>query len=89
MKTTTTTRFDNPLQPILDAELGHGNRIREVSEWLPHCRKLVVLDRPFKRKHTLSHGVEFEELNDPRYWKAEYRFEVEPGVWECISACGF
>ncbi|HBP1105790.1 hypothetical protein ACET47_08540 [Pseudomonas aeruginosa] len=84
----TIAHFNNPLQLILQAELGLGNRIREVSEWPPHCRKLVLLDRPFKTKHPLASGVEFEKLNDPHYWMAEYRFEVEPGVWECL-ACGF
>jgi hypothetical protein len=84
----TTVHFDNPLQPILQAELGRGNRVLEVSEWPPSCRKLVLLERPFRTRHPLAPGVAFETLNDPRYWKAEYRFEVAPGVWECL-ACGF
>jgi hypothetical protein len=61
---------------------------REVSEWPPRCRKLVLLERPFKRKHARAPGVEFEKLDDPHYWKAEYRFEVEPGVWDRL-ACGW
>lgn len=83
-----TAHFTGPLQLILQAELGRGNRIREASEWPPNCRMLVLLDRPFQRKHPLAPGVSFEKTNDPHYWKAEYRFEVAPGVWECL-ACGF
>lgn len=84
----TTTHFHNPLQLILQAELGSGNSIRETSEWPPHCRVLVLLDRPFKRRYALQPGVVFRKVNDPHYWKAEYAFEVEPGLWECL-ACGF
>lgn len=83
-----TARFDNPLQQILEAELDGGNRVREVSEWLPRCRKFVLLERSFKRRHLLAPGVEFESLNDPHYWMAEYRVEVEPGVWECLACAG-
>lgn len=83
----TPVHFQSPLQLILQEELGCGNRIREVSEWPPHCRRLVLLKRPFNRRHPLPPGVEFELLNDPHHWMAEYRAEVAPGIWECL-ACG-
>lgn len=82
------TYFLSPLQRILADELGSENRIREASEWPPHCRMLVLLDWPFKHQHPLEHGVSFKEMDDPHYWKAEYSFEVEPGLWECL-ACAF
>lgn len=84
----TPPHFRSPLQAILQAELGSGNRIREASEWPPLCRMFVLLDRPFRRRYPLPAGALFEKTDDPHYWKAEYRFEVEPGRWECL-ACGF
>jgi hypothetical protein len=87
-RATTDNHFRSALQSILQAELARGNRIRSAGPWPPTCRLLVLLDRPFRRRYALAPGVGFENLNDPHYWKAEYRAEVEPGVWECL-ACGF
>lgn len=74
-----------PLKKILDAELALGNSIQEVSDWPPKCHLLVVLKRPFSRSYELERHVEFAELNDRHYWKAEYRYRE--GV-QCL-ACGF
>lgn len=82
------TLFHSPLQHILASELGCGNSIREISDWPPHCRRLVVLDRPFKRRYPLQSGLTFHKINDRHYWKAEYRFELDAGLSECL-ACGF
>lgn len=84
----TPAHFSSPLQSILQAELARGNPIRSADPWPPHCCMLVLLDRPFQRKYPLAPGVTFKKVNDPYYWKAEYNFEVESGVWECL-ACGF
>lgn len=61
-----------PLQAILEAELGRGNRIVEVGAWPPHCRLLVMLAQRFHTSYPLADGVEFREIDDPHYWKAEY-----------------
>lgn len=82
------SHFSSPLQLILQAELISGNSIRSASAWPPRCRMLVLLDRPFQRKYPPAPGVEFKKSDDPHYWKAEYNFEMEPGLWECL-ACGF
>ena len=83
-----TVHFSSPLQVILQAELARGNQVRDASEWPPHCRMWVLLDRPFRRRYPLAPGVLFEKTNDPHHGKAEYRCEVAPGQWECL-ACGF
>lgn len=74
-----------PLQAILEAELAAGNRIAEVSSWPPKCSLLVILQRPFASKYAAAAGVEFAELNDSHYWKAEYRYNGGAQV----LACGF
>lgn len=61
-----------PLQAILEAELARGNTIAEIGEWPPHCRLLVMLAQHFHLSYPLAEGVEFREIDDPHYWKAEY-----------------
>jgi hypothetical protein len=63
-----------PLQAILDAELCSGNEVVEASDWLPKCELLVILRHPFRRAYATSTSVKFVEINDPHYWKAEYRY---------------
>jgi hypothetical protein len=63
-----------PLQAILDAELSAGNEVVEASSWPPKCELIVILRHPFRRAHATSEDVEFAEINDPHYWKAEYRY---------------
>ena len=74
-----------PLQSILMSELARGNSILSVGDWPPKCRLLVNLARPFRKKYALAADVEYEAINDPHYWKAEYRYK---GGLECL-ACGF
>ena len=74
-----------PLKKILDAELALGNSIQEVSNFPPKCFLLVILKRPFNRPYELEGCVEFAEINDPHYWKSEYRYR---GGAQCL-ACGF
>lgn len=57
------------LKFILDSELSLGNKIAEVStDWIP---LFIILNFPFKKRYEVE-GVEFEEINDPHYWKAQY-----------------
>lgn len=55
---------------ILDAELAAGNRVAGTMDngW----GKIVVLDQDFKLAHNPESRVEFIEVNDPHYWKAQY-----------------
>ncbi|MEL4181527.1 hypothetical protein [Roseateles sp. PN1] len=57
------------LQAILRAELQAGNAISESwSEW----GLGVLLRDPFHQTHYHSGRIEYRDLNDPHYWKAEY-----------------
>jgi len=73
------------LQSILDAELAAGNEIRDVGAGLPKCEVLIVLRKPFCRSYALAPPLEFVEINDPHYWKAEYQYD---GGRQTL-ACGF
>lgn len=72
------------LNALLAEELASGNQIAEVSEWLPACRKLVILDYRFSCAHDAV-ALEFREVNDPHYWFSEY---VADGGAE-VLACRF
>jgi hypothetical protein len=74
-----------PLQQILDAELARGNTVVASSPWGPGCRLLVLLKRPFGVLYPTAEGVEYVHVDDPHYWKSEYRFH---GGQE-VLACGF
>lgn len=72
-----------PLQAILKAELARGNRVLDRGEWPPHCDRFILLARPFGKRYPLIAGLAYELLDDPHYWKAEYRHGRE-----CL-ACAF
>jgi hypothetical protein len=74
-----------PLQAILEAELARGNTVVEVSSWPPKCRLLVLLKRPFHDRYAPADRVAYAHINDPHYWKSEYRFNDG----EEVLACGF
>ncbi|MBB6467192.1 hypothetical protein HNQ96_003071 [Aminobacter lissarensis] len=74
-----------PLQAILMSELSRGNSILSVGDWPPDCRLFVMLARPFRKKYATVAEVEYAAVNDPHYWKAEYRYR---NGLECL-ACGF
>lgn len=58
------------------------------AQYEQYYRRLVILDRPFRRRHPLQSGLTFHKINERHYWKAEYRFELDAGFSECL-ACGF
>jgi hypothetical protein len=70
------------LEAILRWELARGNKVRDQGAWPPNCPLLVMLDRPFGRRHG---GAVYEALNDPHYWQASYS---DPATGE-VLACGF
>ena len=73
------------LRRILDAELVAGNAIAEVADWPPHCELFVMLQRPFRCRHTPGPEVAFVAVEDRHYWKSE--FSVDGG--RQTLACGF
>lgn len=58
------------LLAILDAELAAGNRVAATMQngW----GSIVMLGQEFKVMHQAAGRVEFIEVNDPHYWKAQY-----------------
>ena len=63
------------LRTILEAELAAGNEVAETSLGWPDPDSVFVrLCEAFRsRPVPLPEGVEYQELNDPHWWKAEYR----------------
>jgi len=62
-----------PLQAILDAEFAHGNWVLDTGAWPPDCDVFVLLARPFCKRYPLAAGLAYEAIDDPHYWKVEYR----------------
>ncbi|QHT71244.1 GNAT family N-acetyltransferase [Rhodocytophaga rosea] len=62
------------LKPILEAEIAPGNEVSSASVGWPKPDSILVsMKKPFILKHEkYSANVEYNELNDPHYWKAEY-----------------
>ena len=75
------------LQELLNAELAAGNAIVEYRTGLYAADAvLVLLAKAFRaRPRNLPTGVEYREVNDPHWWKAEY---FRPATKHCI-ACRF
>ncbi|MCL2116543.1 MAG: hypothetical protein FWH29_10025 [Methanobrevibacter sp.] len=69
--------FSKILLNILDKELLKGNYICEISknDWSnkkPES-KMIFLANPFFTNPQIDlKGIEYREVNDPHYWKAEY-----------------
>jgi len=61
------------LQAILDRELKAGNRVRDASRgWPDPGSVFVTLADPFHSKYEAEGSVQYNEPNDPHYWKADY-----------------
>jgi hypothetical protein len=76
-------RLSPTLQRLLDAELAYGNTVVEVTHWLPKCELLIILALPFHQSYLLLSDVTFVEINDPHYWKSEYRYNEGKQVLAC------
>jgi len=65
--------FSERLKSILNTEIGLGNEINETGDGWP-CKGgiSIFMKRPFIQRYHLFPGIEYRELNDPHYWKAEY-----------------
>jgi len=71
------------LKSIVKSELSLGNKISEVSTaWGGQEALLIVMAFPFKKTYTET-GVIYHELNDPHYWKAEYRYDISKQILAC------
>ncbi len=64
--------FSLILTKILNQEVELGNEIVETSKGWP-CEKtiIIILERPFMTHNTFE-NVEYRNVDDPHYWKAEY-----------------
>jgi ribosomal-protein-alanine N-acetyltransferase len=62
------------LKPILEAELAAGNEIRECSRGWPEKESVIIgFRKPFRPPTgPLPPNVEYREINDTHWWKAEY-----------------
>lgn len=61
------------LTQILEAELANGNEVVETRKHYPGQDSIfVALKHPFAKVYPISAAIEFREINDPHYWKAEY-----------------
>jgi RimJ/RimL family protein N-acetyltransferase len=67
-------RLHPALQTLLRAELEAGNEVLETGGGWPDADSVFVrVKHPFRaRPASLPDGVEYLELNDPHWWKAEY-----------------
>jgi hypothetical protein len=59
------------LNILLQYELANGNEIAENTDWLPKCKKLIILKGRFHKKYDLSE-IQYREINDSHYWFSEY-----------------
>lgn len=60
------------LKIILAREIELGNQIVETSEGWPHANSMMVfLEKPFLDTYQIE-KIEYHDINDPHYWKAEY-----------------
>ena len=74
------------LNLVLQGELAAGNRIAEDTGGWGAMTRLVILGDPFKTDTAvLPAGLEYHDVNDPHYWKAEFH---DPRTRELL-ACRF
>lgn len=71
-------RFTGVLKDILELELKAGNKIVETYDardgTFPVPNSIMIfLEKPFKTPiQKDSNKIEYRDVNDPHYWKAEY-----------------
>ena len=75
--------FSLILTKILNQEVELGNEIAETSKGWPDEKTIIIfLKRPFKDKYTFE-NVEYRNVDDPHYWKAEYVDHTTKHVLAC------
>ena len=77
--------FSLTLTKILNQEIELGNEIKEISKGWPNENSIIIsLKKPFNNDYNFE-NVEFRNIDDPHYWKAEY-FDKSTSH---ILTCGF
>jgi RimJ/RimL family protein N-acetyltransferase len=72
------------LRAILTAEIDAGNEIVETSQGWPDPDSVFVrLRQPFRTRPSLPDGVQYAELNDPHWWKAEFSTRSPRHILAC------
>jgi len=83
-------RFTGVLKDILELELKAGNKIVETYDAkdgafpMPNAI-MIFLEKPFKTPILKDlDQIEYRDVNDPHYWKAEY-FDTEKLQFLCCK----
>ena len=64
--------YSSTLTEILSQEVELGNEIVETSKGWPEEKTIIIfLKKPFIAEYRLE-NVEYRNVDDPHYWKAEY-----------------
>ena len=64
--------YSSKLTKILNQEVKLGNEIIEISKGWPDEKTIIIfLKKPFIAEYRLE-NVEYMNVDDPHYWKAEY-----------------
>ena len=72
------------LYALLEGELAAGNAVRETAPAPGSIGILVLLTRSFRATpEPLPANVFLVAINDPHWWKAEYRCKLHPHVLAC------
>ncbi|MFC0344097.1 hypothetical protein [Epilithonimonas hispanica] len=77
------TSFSKELTEILNREIKLGNQIAETSKGWPQEDAIIIfLDKPFKKQYKFE-NIEFRNIDDPHYWKAEYYDKSNNHILAC------
>ena len=83
----TINKFTGKLKEILQLELMSGNKIAETYEgdWPYPNSIMIFLEKPFITpiQRDLK-DINFRNVNDPHYWKAEY-VDLKNKMWLCCK----
>lgn len=83
---TTQEHIDNfswTLTKILNQEIELGNEIVETSKgWPDENTIIILLKKPFTTEYQLD-NIEYRNIEDPHYWKAEYFDNSKNHVLAC------
>jgi hypothetical protein len=78
--------FSERLKSILNNEIKLGNKILWTEKDWPYKNGIaILLNHQFSHRYHLFPGIEYEEINNPHYWKAQY-FDSST---KHILACNF
>jgi hypothetical protein len=76
-------KFSDSLKIILDKELEKGDEVVETSNGWPDKNSIIIfLKGPFILTHKIE-SIEYREINDPHYWKAEYYDKNKKHILAC------